>query len=127
MTSVSQMFSWPEGTSSPNYKEFTDIAKALVANYFNSRLDRSDRKSMHPMLPHEPYVVKFSYILGNWKALVSTNIPDGMYYELTYNVNEDEIYLDAYKKVENVQVVHWVKNHGPGETEDRWLEVKKAQ
>ena len=35
------------------------------------------------------------------KALLSTNLPDGMYYEVTYNANRDEIYFDAYKKWTN--------------------------
>ena len=28
-------------------------------------------------------------------------MPDGMYYEVTYNGDKNEIYLDAYKKFEN--------------------------
>lgn len=39
--------------------------------------------------------------LKNSKALLSTKVSDGMYYELTYNGEKDEIYLDAYKKWEN--------------------------
>ena len=39
--------------------------------------------------------------LQNSKAMVSTNISDGMYYELTYNGDKRELYLDAYKKFEN--------------------------
>lgn len=39
--------------------------------------------------------------LQNAKALLSTNVSDGMYYELTYNGDKSELYLDAYKKWEN--------------------------
>ena len=39
--------------------------------------------------------------LQNSKALLSTTISDGMYYELTYNGDKKELYLDAYKKFEN--------------------------
>ena len=39
--------------------------------------------------------------LQNSKAMVSTTLFDGMYYELTYNGNKKELYLDAYKKWEN--------------------------
>lgn len=44
------------------------------------------------------YVVWFCYIIGGWKALVSTNLHDGMYYEVTFNKDKNEIYVDAYKK-----------------------------
>ena len=40
--------------------------------------------------------------LQNSKALVSTTLFDGMYYELTYNGDKKELYLDAYKKWENI-------------------------
>ncbi len=33
--------------------------------------------------------------------MISSNLNDGMYYELTYNGDKQEWYLDAYKKFEN--------------------------
>lgn len=39
--------------------------------------------------------------LQNNKALLSTTLHDGMYYELTYNGDDNELYVDAYKKFEN--------------------------
>lgn len=36
--------------------------------------------------------------LQNWKALVSTTVSDGMYYELTHNGDKGETYVDVYKK-----------------------------
>lgn len=42
--------------------------------------------------------------LQNNKALVSTTLLDGMYYELTYNGDKGELYLDAYKKWQNMSV-----------------------
>lgn len=47
------------------------------------------------------YVVSFSYVLGNWKALVSTTLPDGMYYEVTYNSTKGETYITSYKQWEH--------------------------
>lgn len=32
---------------------------------------------------------------------MSTDLHDGMYYELTYNGDKKEWYLDAYKKLKN--------------------------
>lgn len=47
------------------------------------------------------YIVWSCKTLQNHKALLSTNQKDGMYYELTYNGDKKELYLDAYKKLEN--------------------------
>lgn len=49
----------------------------------------------------EIFVVWSCKTLQNNKALVSTNIDDGMYYECTYNGDKKELYIDAYKKWEN--------------------------
>ena len=35
---------------------------------------------------------------------ISTSLFDGMYYELTYNGDKKEWYLDAYKKFQNVVI-----------------------
>ena len=48
--------------------------------------------------------------LQNNKALLSTTLPDGMYYECTYNGNTDELYVDAYKKFENRVISDFTKN-----------------
>ena len=42
--------------------------------------------------------------LQNWKFMISSTLPDGMYYELTYNGDKKEWYLDAYKKFENQMI-----------------------
>lgn len=82
--------------------ELTFIARAhgLVYNYVQDHLDISD--DIH-LLGEDVYVVWFCKTLQNWKALLSTNLPDGMYYEVTYNGDKDEYYLDAYKKFENIR------------------------
>ena len=48
------------------------------------------------------FVVWYCKSLQNHKALLSTPVSDGMYYELTYNGDKNELYFDAYKKWENV-------------------------
>lgn len=76
-------------------------ARLIVADWVEKHLDVTDE-----MLPLDPdkdiYVVWFSKTLQNWKALLSTTLPDGMYYEVTYNGDKGECYLDAYKKFDNV-------------------------
>ena len=50
------------------------------------------------------FVVWFAYIRGSWKALVSTTYEDGRYYEVTYNGQRDEVYIDTYVKQSNLAV-----------------------
>lgn len=47
------------------------------------------------------FIVWFSKTLQNWKALVSTVVNDGMYYEVTYNGDTNQLYLDSYKFEKN--------------------------
>ena len=76
-------------------------AKELVVNYFNERVKVTDNKKI---TEDDVFVVWFCKTLQNWKALVSTTISDGMYYEITHNGDKGETYIDAYKKWENVCV-----------------------
>ena len=73
-------------------------AKQIVVDYFNIKAEITD--SFH-LSVDQVYIVWFSNTLQNWKALLSTNIVDGMYYEVTYNGDKQETYLDAYKKWDN--------------------------
>ena len=75
--------------------------KMLVANYYNERVEKTDGKSI---TADDVYVVWSCKTLQNWKALLSTDVPDGMYYELTYDGDRRVTYLDAYKKWENVPI-----------------------
>lgn len=73
-----------------------DRAQSIVINYIWDHLDKSDDA------PHfEVYIVWKCKTLQNWKYLISSTLRDGMYYELTYNGDAKEWYLDAYKKFEN--------------------------
>ncbi|MDY4139456.1 MAG: DUF6275 family protein [Eubacteriales bacterium] len=78
-----------------------EYAKKLVADYFNSHVDKSDGMRI---TADEVYIVWFCKTLQNWKALASTTVPDGMYYEITHNGDKGETYVDVYKKWENVCV-----------------------
>ena len=72
------------------------IAKSIVINYIREHLDKSD-----PEPEFKVFIVWQCKTLQNWKFLISSSLPDGMYYEMTYNGDKKEWYLDAYKKFEN--------------------------
>lgn len=68
----------------------------IVRDYIYRHLDKSDEIPFYDV-----YIVWKAKILQNWKYLLSSTLLDGMYYELTYNGDKEEWYLDAYKKFEN--------------------------
>lgn len=72
----------------------------IVREYIEKHLDKSDVKP-----DFDVYTVWKCKALQNWKYLLSSTLPDGMYYELTYNGDKKEWYLDTYKKVENKVVI----------------------
>ena len=76
--------------------EFTHRAYSLIAKYVEEHSDITDEKPIY-----EIYTVWYCKTLQNHKALMSTSLFDGMYYEVTYNGDKREMYLDAYKKFEN--------------------------
>lgn len=78
-------------------QQFTDDARRLVKDYANGMGKRV--RVTDDMV----YVVWSCKTLQNNKAMLSTSRPDGMYYEVTYNGNKHEMYLDAYSHVENVE------------------------
>lgn len=82
-----------------NEKDFVKLCKQTVVKYANEHLDKSDGKQINE---DDVFVVWMCKTLQNSKAMVSTTLFDGMYYELTYNGNKKELYLDAYKKFQNV-------------------------
>lgn len=75
-------------------------ALEIVSEYIERHVDVTD-----PEYSFEVFVVWMCKALQNWKFLISSTLPDGMYYEVTYNGDKGEWYLDAYKKFENVCIV----------------------
>ena len=74
--------------------EFLKIATEEVRRYTNEHLEDPQ--------DFDIYAVWACKTLQNNKALLSTTLSDGMYFECTYNGDKQEMYLDAYKKEKNV-------------------------
>lgn len=78
--------------------EFLKLCKNTIKDYYNERVEKTDKFKINE---EDIFIVWSCKTLQNNKALVSTTVSDGMYYELTYNGDKKELYLDAYKKWEN--------------------------
>ena len=85
-----------------NITEMDDKARNLVYKYTLEHLDKSDGEVFFDV-----FIVWKCKALQNWKFLMSTTLFDGMYYEVTYNGDKKEWYLDAYKKFENRCIPDW--------------------
>ena len=79
-----------------NEKDFAARVRNIIANKYN--ID-----------PNEVYIVWMCKTLQNNKALLSTPIEDGKYYEATYNGDKDELYLDTYVKEKNEPISEFSK------------------
>lgn len=69
-------------------QSFPDMAKSIVSGATEGNV----------------YLVWFAYVLGHWKALCSTDLPDGRYYEVTFNREKQVAYLDTYVKADNLEI-----------------------
>ena len=88
-----------------NEKEFIAHAIRSVVDYHNTTFAMYD--TFGKLAPDQVYVVWLVKVLQNNKALLSTTIPDRMYYEVTWNGDKQEAYLDAYSKDHNT-VLRWL-------------------
>ena len=81
-------------------EEFLKEAKQIIFN----KVKNENKIFSHSNVDDVVYVVWYCWILENQKCLISTTIPDGKYYEITYNKERQEMYIDTYVRSENFKV-----------------------
>lgn len=84
-----------------NSREFINLCKRTVVDYFNNHFEK---KGIKKISTDDVFIVWSCKTLQNNKAMVSTVVSDGMYYELTYNGDKNELYMDVYDKSENKKI-----------------------
>ena len=82
-----------------NFNNFLDRCKTEVINYLNQKIV-NDSSTLGISI-NDIYVVWYCKTLKNAKALLGTSLPDNLYFEITFNGDSDELYLDVYDKLEN--------------------------
>lgn len=79
-----------------NTEKFIELAKQKVAAYANGLL-LDERGTVEEIKPETVYVTWLSKTIQNYKALLGIPLDgDGHYYEVTYNGDLKEMYLDVY-------------------------------
>ena len=81
--------------------DFEKICKNAIIKYYKENGEITDNVELKIQ---DVYVVWSCKTLQNNKALLSTTLYDGMYFECTYNGDKKELYLDAYKKWKNIKI-----------------------
>ena len=73
-------------------------------NIFLEKAKKCVEQTTNEVLAEEMYIVWFCKTLQNWKALVSTDVLNGVYWEVTHNGDKNETYVDTYTKTNNICV-----------------------
>ena len=76
---------------------FLDVVKSVIVEYWNKGITENDRQ----LVADDIFITWSTKVLQNNKAMASTQF-DNRYFEVTYNGDRDEIYLDVYDKKENI-------------------------
>ena len=80
------------------------VSKRMNNNIFLEKAKKCVEQTTNEVLAEEMYIVWFCKTLQNWKALVSTDVINGVYWEVTHNGDKNETYVDTYFKSSNVCV-----------------------
>ena len=84
--------------------KFIELCKEKVVDYTNTFMNLNSINRPVNISTGDVYVVWLNRTLQNNKALLSTTLTDGMYYEVTYNGDKNEMYFDAYKHKYNEEI-----------------------
>lgn len=79
----------------------------IVIDYLRKYIDnlvKEDRGGKVAIPIYSIFITWKCKTLQNYKYLLCTDLNDNKYYELTYNGDKRELYIDEYDKVNNVAI-----------------------
>ena len=82
-------------------EDFITNAKWAVFELARKGLDPSDRVNI---TIDNVYVVSYSFVLCSQKAMISTTLSDGKYYEVTYDNAKHMMYVTTYVRLDQVDI-----------------------
>jgi len=100
-----------------------DVAISAVQRYIRTVLIPRDPAFYAAYPKITVYIVWKAKVLQNWKYLISTDVPDNYYYELTFNGDKNEWYLDAYARTTNVCIT--MTDSTSSDANDKTAEMSK--
>lgn len=81
--------------------KFIKLCKEKIVDYTNTTMNLNSIDRPFYISTNNVQVVWFDRALQNSKVLLSTTINDGLYYEVIYNEDKNELYFDVYKRIRN--------------------------
>ncbi len=74
---------------------YIEEAKKIVKNYASRFIPEAEGET------YQIHLVWSNKVLQNYKCTIFTTLPNSPYFELTYNGDKGEWYVDVYKKEKN--------------------------
>lgn len=81
---------------------FEKLVHSTVCGYIAQKIKYNEGNTTTLTMPDAVLIVWQSKVLQNNKAIAITSPYDNRLYEVTYNGDKSQVYLDVYKKEQNV-------------------------
>lgn len=80
---------------------FLRAAKRLVVDNYNRHYNPDTDTEL---TVGDVYIVWFAKALGNWRAIVSSNVARGLLYDVSYNGHRAEATIDVFRRINVTKV-----------------------
>ena len=77
------------------------VAKTLVAANYNQH---HDIEKTDPLEPEDFYIIWFTKVITNWKAILGTAEIRGLLWVVTFNGLKHDAFIEVYRKVNQAPV-----------------------
>lgn len=85
----------------PDPDRYIKLAKQLVVDNHNNHHDADQMPRLTVDMVH---IVWYAKVLGNWKAIIASPVRKGLLYEVSFDGEKNEAYVDVYRKINNSRV-----------------------